>query len=195
MKYRVAKRGLDIVFSIIALAITGPVVGFLLLYLLVITRKSPLFVQPRVGYGEQIFSLYKIRTMYPEGVYRDRCWLKKFCRWLRQYSIDEIPQLWNVLRGDMSLVGPRPLLVEYLPLYNNYQRRRHTVKPGISGWAQVKGRNAIPWPQRFALDVWYAEHQSFQLDVQIIFYTFRHLLRPVGVRPEGLSAAEKFTGN
>jgi len=195
MIYRVVKRGLDMIFSVTALAIAGPVIGLLLLLLFLATARSPLFIQPRVGYQEQIFFLYKVRTMYPEEVYHESYWLKKFCRWLRQYSIDEIPQFWNVLKGDMSLVGPRPLLVEYLPLYNNRQRERHTVKPGMSGWAQVKGRNDLPWSQRFALDVWYAEHQSFQLDLQIIFYTFRHLVRPTGVRPEGLSATEQFTGN
>lgn len=195
MIYRAVKRGLDVIFSVTALVMLGPSIGLILSSLFIMTGTSPVFVQHRVGFREQIFSLYKIRTMYSNEMYKSRPRLRRLCWWLRQYSVDEIPQLWNVLKGDMSLVGPRPLLVEYLPLYNNYQRKRHTVKPGMSGWAQIKGRNTVPWVERFALDVWYTEHQSLQLDTQIIFHTIRHLLRPTGVRPEGLSTAEKFTGN
>lgn len=195
MIYQVTKRGFDLIIASTILLIVIPIIGTVSLLLFLVTNENPIFIQPRVGYQEQIFSLYKLRTMYSDKLYQQRPWLKKLCQWLRQYSVDELPQLWNILKGDMSLVGPRPLLTEYLPFYNEYQRKRHTVKPGMSGWAQVKGRNTLPWPQRFHLDVWYTENQSFQLDTKIIYYTILHLFQPKGVRPEGLSVAEKFTGN
>lgn len=193
--YRTVKPWIDRLVALLVLIIVAPVVGLILLLLLVVTKKSPIFIQPRVGYREQIFCLYKIKTMYPEELYSKKPWIRYFCRWLRQYSLDEAPQLWNVLRGEMSLIGPRPLLVEYLPLYSEDQRKRHYVKPGMSGWAQLHGRNLLAWPERFALDVWYVEHQSLVLDAAIVGLTLRHLIQPTGVRPEGMPDAEKFAGN
>nr|WKN39594.1 sugar transferase [Tunicatimonas sp. TK19036] len=195
MKYQIAKRWFDGIIALSALMIMSPFIGFVLVLLRVFTREYPIFIQPRVGYQEQVFLLYKIKTMYSPEVYMKVSWIKKLCLWLRQYSVDEVLQFWNVLKGDMSLIGPRPLLVEYLPLYNEDQKKRHTVKPGMSGWAQLQGRNRIPWPQRFALDIWYVEHRSFWLDLKILRGTLLHLLHPEGVRPEGLSASEKFGGN
>lgn len=195
MMYQAIKRGFDLIAVLIMLLVAVPIIGIVSLILFLATKKAPIFIQSRVGYQEQIFSLYKLRTMYSSKMNQQKPWLKKLCRGLRQYSVDELPQLWNVLKGDMSLIGPRPLLTEYLPLYNEYQRKRHTVRPGMSGWAQVKGRNTLSWPQRFHLDVWYAEHQSLQLDAQIMYYTIIHLFQPKGVCPEGLSVTEKFTGN
>lgn len=195
MGYQITKRWLDCVVALPSLLVMSPFIGFVLLLLRVATREFPIFIQPRIGYQEHVFLLYKVKTMYSERVYAKMPWVKGLCLGLRQYSLDEVLQLWNVLKGDMSLVGPRPLLEEYLPLYNEEQRKRHAVKPGLSGWAQLHGRNTIPWPKRFALDIWYVEHQSLWLDLKILLRTVWHLFRPVGVRPEGLSASEKFTGN
>lgn len=169
--------------------------GGLLLLLRIAGQEHPVFSQARVGYREQIFVLYKVKTMYPTEVLKQRAWLSDFCRFLRQYSIDEIPQLWNVLRGDMSLIGPRPLLVEYLPLYSEQQKKRHQVRPGITGWAQVHGRNTLSWPKRFGLDTWYVDNFSLKLDIKILIRTVVHLVHPQGVRPEGLADFEKFQGN
>lgn len=195
MKYQIAKRWFDGIIALPALIVMSPFIGLILIFLRILTQESPVFVQPRVGYQERVFQLYKIKTMYLPDAYARVSWLKSLCWWLRQYSLDEVLQFWNVLKGDMSLVGPRPLLVEYLPLYSEEQKKRHTVKPGISGWAQLKGRNLLPWPQRFALDIWYVKNQSLRLDLKILLCTVLHLLRPEGVRPEGLSASEKFSGN
>lgn len=162
--------------------------------LLLWSGESPIFVQERVGQHERIFRMYKLRTLLFAKKGRFRQGLARWGMTLRKYSIDELPQLWNVIRGDMSLVGPRPLLVEYLPHYNATQRRRHRVKPGITGWAQIHGRNSLSWPQKFALDVWYVDHASLRLDIKICLITLRQALSPRHVRPEGLSEAEKFRG-
>ena len=121
--------------------------------------------------------------------------LTTFGRFVRKTSLDEIPQLINVIKGDMSLVGPRPLLPEYLPLYNDFQKRRHEVKPGITGWAQVNGRNAISWQQKFALDVWYVEHQCFTLDLKILFLTVKKVFVSEGINTQGQATTERFKGN
>lgn len=146
------------------------------------------------------FELLKLRTMHntvasdgnqlPDSERMDRVG-----NWLRRTSVDEIPQLWNVLRGDMSLVGPRPLLMEYLPLYNSRQSRRHEVRPGITGWAQVQGRNALTWQERLELDVWYVENRSFRLDIQILVRTFVTVLSREGVTHGGHATMPRFTGN
>ncbi|GAA5786398.1 hypothetical protein YWS52_27210 [Chitiniphilus shinanonensis] len=125
----------------------------------------------------------------------DELRLSKFGRFLRASSLDELPELWNVLRGEMSLVGPRPLLMEYLPLYSTHQARRHEVRPGITGWAQVNGRNAIGWEEKFDLDVWYVENQSFALDIRILILTIKSVLSRKGVTQEGRATADKFKGN
>ena len=195
MTYAAVKSGLDRVVALVLLLIMAPVVGGVLLVLQLATLESPVFTQARIGYQEKTFTLYKIKTMYSVKTLSRRAWIGSFCRILRQYSLDEIPQLWNVLRGDMSLIGPRPLLVEYLPLYSELQRRRHQVKPGITGWAQVRGRNSLSWAERFTLDIWYVDNFSLNLDVKILAQTVVHLMRPRGVRPEGLAEFEKFRGN
>jgi lipopolysaccharide/colanic/teichoic acid biosynthesis glycosyltransferase len=162
---------------------------------------SPVFFrQTRPGYKGMPFVVYKFRTMTEardaSGVLLpDEQRLSAFGKWLRRTSLDELPQLWNVLKGDLSFVGPRPLLMEYLPLYNPEQFRRHEVKPGITGWAQVNGRNALGWPERLALDVWYVDHRSFLLDLKILGLTLFKVCKKEGVSAEGHATMPKFTGN
>lgn len=194
------KRLLDIIVAAAALVLLSPV---LLLLARQIRRKlgTPvLFRQVRPGRGGIPFVMYKFRTMRDAADENGRPLpdaerLTPFGRKLRAASLDELPELWNVLKGDMSLVGPRPLLMEYLPLYNAEQRRRHLVRPGITGWAQVNGRNAIPWPEKFRLDVWYVENRSLLLDMKILFLTVKKVLGRSGINSEGEATAAKFTGN
>ena len=170
------KRPLDVVLSGGALLVLSPVL-LVTAALVRIKLGSPVvFCQERPGKDEKIFKLYKFRTMTDErdedgDLLPDEVRLTKFGRLLRSTSLDELPELWNIFKGDMSIVGPRPLLVKYLPLYNEHQKHRHDVTPGLTGWAQVNGRNAISWEEKFDLDVWYAQHISFTLDVKIIFMT------------------------
>lgn len=159
-----------------------------------------LFSQLRPGLQERPFTMVKFRTMTdargPDGeLLPDAERLTSFGRFLRASSLDELPELWNVLRGDMSLVGPRPLLMEYLPLYTPEQARRHEVRPGITGWAQVNGRNAISWADKFALDVWYVDHRSLWLDVNILWRTVRKVLVRDGISAAGEATMSKFTGS
>lgn len=159
-----------------------------------------LFRQERPGLAGRPFTLYKFRTMLDargaDGEpLADAARLTPLGAWLRRWSLDELPQLINVLRGDMSLVGPRPLLMEYLPLYDARQARRHEVRPGITGWAQVNGRNALDWPQRFELDVWYVEHRSFLLDLKILGLTLARVIAGEGISRPGEATMEKFRGN
>lgn len=194
------KRLLDIIIAAAALVLLSPV---LLLLARQIRRKlgTPvLFRQVRPGRGGIPFVMYKFRTMRDAEDKNGRPLpdaerLTPFGRKLRAASLDELPELWNVLKGDMSLVGPRPLLMEYLPLYNAEQRRRHLVRPGITGWAQVNGRNAISWPEKFRLDVWYVENRSLLLDAKILFLTVKKVLGRSGINSEGEATAAKFTGN
>lgn len=159
-----------------------------------------LFRQVRPGLDGQLFTMVKLRTMTddcgPDGaLLPDAQRLTSFGRFLRSSSLDELPELWNVLRGDMSLVGPRPLLAEYLPLYSPEQARRHEVRPGITGWAQVNGRNAIGWEDKFALDVWYVDNQSLWLDVKILWMTVRKVLVRDGITAAGEATMSRFTGS
>jgi len=159
-----------------------------------------LFRQQRPGKDERLFTLFKFRTMTDRRDARgellpDAERLTPLGRLIRRWSLDELPQLWNVLRGDMSFVGPRPLLVEYLPRYDATQRRRHRVRPGITGWAQVNGRNAISWSRRFELDVWYVDHWSLWLDLRILLLTVRGVLSGHGVSEEGQATRAPFLGN
>lgn len=194
------KRLLDIFVALLGLVLLSPV---LLVVCLLVRWKlgSPvLFTQVRPGLAGQPFRMVKFRSMTdarePDGSLKpDADRLPPFGRWLRASSLDELPELWNVLRGDMSVVGPRPLLVEYLPLYSPRQARRHQVRPGITGWAQINGRNAITWDEKFEMDVWYVEHQSLALDLKIFFATFARVVRPEGVSAHGAATAHKFTGN
>lgn len=169
--------------------------------LLAIANKGRIwFVQPRPGLHERIFHVIKFKTMNDARNERGELlpdevrltWIGKI---IRKTSLDELPQLFNVLRGHMSIVGPRPLLVEYLPLYNEIQKRRHEVKPGITGWAQVNGRNAISWEKKFAYDVWYADHQSFWLDIKILFLTIAKVFKAEGISSATSVTMERFRGS
>lgn len=161
---------------------------------------SILFKQQRPGKNAKPFYIYKFRTMNDAkdtqgGHLPDSERITNFGRWLRSTSLDELPSLWNVLKGDMSLVGPRPLLMEYVPLYNAEQSRRHEVKPGVTGWAQVNGRNAISWEEKFKLDLWYVDNQSFCLDIKIILLTIKKVFLRDGINAEGEATMPKFTGS
>jgi len=158
-----------------------------------------LFRQNRPGLGGKAFQMLKFRTMRDEyddkgNLLPDSERLTDFGRWLRTTSLDELPELWNVLRGEMSLVGPRPLLMEYLPLYSTYHTRRHEVRPGITGWAQVNGRNALSWEEKFKLDVWYVDNRSFWLDLKILFITVKKVLVREGITAKGAATMPVFTG-
>ncbi len=170
---------------------------------LLILRKmgSPiLFRQKRPGYKEKVFGIYKFRTMTNDtdadgNLLPDEQRLVGIGKFIRSTSLDELPQLFNVLKGEMSFVGPRPLLIEYLDLYNDKQKKRHDVKPGITGWAQANGRNAISWEQKFEYDVWYVDHQSFWLDMKILWMTFLKVVKRSDISSSTSSTMEKFTGN
>ena len=193
------KRALDL----LVLAATAPLWGPTLLIVAALVRLrlgSPvLFAQLRPGLNGKPFRLYKFRTMSDRrdahgDLLPDALRLTPFGRRLRRTSLDELPELWNVIRGEMSLVGPRPLLLEYLPLYAPEQARRHDVRPGITGWAQVNGRNAITWDDRFRLDVWYVDHRSLLLDLEILLLTVIRVLRRQGITAEGSATMPKFCG-
>ena len=193
------KRMMDLLVAVSALAVLSPVLG--LLALLVRWRLgSPLFFrQIRPGEGGRPFELVKFRTMTDERdgqgtLLPDADRLLLFGRFLRETSLDELPELWNVLKGEMSLVGPRPLLMEYVPRYSPEQARRHDVRPGITGWAQVNGRNAISWEEKFAMDVWYVDHVSFAMDIRILWRTVVQVIRREGVSAEGHATMPKFMG-
>ena len=194
------KRILDFIISLIALILLSPVI---LITAILINKKlgSPvIFKQSRPGLKDQIFQVYKFRTMTDQRdengeLLPDSVRLTPFGQLLRKLSLDELPQLYNVLKGDMSFVGPRPLLVEYLPLYNDRQARRHEVRPGITGWAQVNGRNAISWEQKFEYDVWYVENQSLLLDLKILVLTVKKVFISEGINQQGHATIEKFKGS
>src|SRR5258706_14296519 len=176
------KRSFDLVLSSVGSVLSAPIFIVLALAVLVSSGPPVLFIQARPGLHGKLFRLYKFRTMTDDrdsqgNLLPDEKRLTDVGRWLRNTSLDELPQLINVLKGDMTFVGPRPLLVEYLPLYSSEQARRHEVKPGITGWAQVNGRNALSWEEKFILDVWYVEHQSFWLDLKILWMTFVKVLQ------------------
>lgn len=193
------KRAFDLFVALLVLSLTWPLI--LLLALLVrISLGSPiLFRQQRPGHDAKPFYIYKFRTMLQTRdehgeLLPDRERMTRVGSFLRRFSLDELPQLFNVLRGELSLVGPRPLLMEYLPLYNADQARRHAVRPGITGWAQVNGRNAISWEDKFKLDVWYVDHWSFWLDMKIIWLTVKKVVRSEGISQAGNVTMEKFKG-
>jgi len=189
----------DRLASFIALFLLSPLLLVLIILLKLTKHQSVFFVQKRVGKNNRIFLLYKLKSMTDaknsDGtLLPDSVRLTSFGKWLRSSSLDEIPQLFNVLKGDMSLVGPRPLLPEYLPLYNQEQIKRHQVKPGITGWAQINGRNAISWPKKFELDVWYVNHINFLLDLKIIFHTFGKIFKSEGISQAGNATMDPFKG-
>ncbi len=194
------KRIFDFVLSLLVLITLSPVLLLVSLLVLIKLGSPILFKQQRPGLKSIPFNMYKFRTMSlktsSEGdLLPDQDRLSSFGVLLRSTSLDELPALWNVMRGEMSLVGPRPLLIEYLPLYNARQAKRHDVKPGITGWAQVNGRNAISWQEKFDLDVWYVEHQSFWLDLKILFMTVKKVIVRDGISGGGEVTMSKFTGN
>lgn len=194
------KRILDVALSAAVLTLTLPLIAAVALLIRATLGSPILFRQQRPGLNGRPFMLYKFRSMVDargrDGEpLPDAARLTRVGAWLRKLSLDELPQLLNVLKGDMSLVGPRPLLMEYLPLYDRRQARRHEVRPGITGWAQVQGRNAISWEQRFELDVWYVEHLSFALDLRIMGLTLMRLVRPQGISAPGAATMTKFTGS
>ncbi len=199
MYRKVVKRLFDIVLSGTAIVVVSPVLG--VLYVLVASKLGTpvLFKQERPGYKGKIFKLYKFRTMTDERdengeLLPDEKRLTAFGKKLRSTSLDELPEFFNILKGDMSFVGPRPLLVQYLPLYNKEQARRHDVLPGLTGWAQVNGRNAISWEEKFKYDVEYVDRISFLFDLKILFMTVRSVLKREGISQQGEATMEFFTG-
>lgn len=205
MYARFGKRFLDIFVAGLGLILLSPLLLLVAIVLMVANRGSPFFWQVRPGQigtdgRERLFTLVKFKTMNDRRdatgqLLPDARRLTRVGGVVRKTSLDELPQLWNVLRGDMSLVGPRPLLVEYLPLYTSAQRRRHQVRPGITGWAQVNGRNTLSWPDKFAYDVWYVDNLSGALDMKIIFLTFIKVFRSEGISSGTSATMEKFTGH
>jgi lipopolysaccharide/colanic/teichoic acid biosynthesis glycosyltransferase len=195
-----AKRLFDLVVASIALVILSPVLLILSLAVWAQMGRPVFFRQRRPGFREKPFDLIKFRTMRNAldargNPFPDDQRLTTFGRTLRSLSLDELPELWNVLRGDMSLVGPRPLLMEYLPRYSASQARRHEIRPGLTGWAQVNGRNALSWEEKFDLDVWYVDHRSLFLDLKIMFMTIWHLVRPSGISAQDHVTMPVFQGS
>ncbi len=194
------KRILDVTISFTALILLSPLFFLIALALICVAGSPVLFRQERPGFKGRPFTIFKFRTMHQaetrvESPMSDEIRLHRLGRFLRSSSLDELPELWNVLCGDMSLVGPRPLLMKYLPLYNAKQNRRHEVRPGITGWAQIHGRNAVSWEERFDLDIWYVDHRSLWLDLKILCITFLKVLSREGISAEGHSTIPEFPGN
>jgi lipopolysaccharide/colanic/teichoic acid biosynthesis glycosyltransferase len=194
------KRFLDLIVSLVAFSLLLPLFIIVTVLLYIANQGKPFFVQPRPGKNGKIFRLVKFKTMNDRkdaagNLLSDAERLTAAGRFIRKTSLDEIPQLINVIKGEMSLIGPRPLLVEYLPLYNDTQKRRHEVRPGITGWAQVNGRNAIGWKEKFELDVWYVDNMSLLLDCKIIIFTLMKVVKSEGVSQQGHVTMTKFQGN
>ena len=197
---RFFKRIVDLCITFLTLLITLPVIFLLGLLIFIQDCRIPFFTQLRPGRNGIVFRLIKLRTMNNKrdsngNLLSDGLRLTFLGRFIRKTSLDELPQLFNVLLGQMSIVGPRPLLVQYLPLYTTEQKRRHFVKPGITGWAQVNGRNAISWEEKFKLDVWYVVNQSFWLDMKILWLTIRKVLVREGINQDGQATMEPFKGS
>jgi len=194
------KRVLDLAVSLVAFCILLPLFIAITALLFIANQGSPFFVQARPGKNARIFRLVKFKTMNDKkdaagNLLSDAERLTAVGRFIRKTSLDEIPQLINVIKGEMSLIGPRPLLIEYLPLYNNTQKRRHEVRPGITGWAQVNGRNAIGWKEKFELDVWYVNNMNFLLDCKIVIFTLMKVVKSEGVSQQGHVTMTRFEGN
>jgi len=194
------KRLFDLVVTLLLLPFIFLLCFIITLFVKIKLGSPVIFAQPRPGLNGNIFNMVKFRTMTNKcdldgNLLPDSIRLTKFGKLLRSTSLDELPGLWNVIKGNMSLVGPRPLLVEYLPLYNDRQMRRHEVLPGITGWAQVNGRNAISWDEKFDLDVWYVDNQSIWLDVKILWLTVKKVIMRDGINQDGQATSEYFKGN
>ncbi|AFL82351.1 glycosyl transferase possibly involved in lipopolysaccharide synthesis [Aequorivita sublithincola DSM 14238] len=196
----ITKPTFDFFCALLGLLVLSPIFLIAWIGLAIANNGKPFFYQRRPGKRERIFTIIKFKTMNDKRsadgqLLPDAKRLTAIGSFVRKTSLDELPQLLNVLKGDMSFVGPRPLLPEYLPLYSETQRKRHNVKPGITGWAQVNGRNAISWEQKFAYDVWYVAHQSFALDLQILFRTVKKVFKSEGISQTGQVTTERFLGN
>lgn len=194
------KRVFDFIAALVGLILLSPIFLFVMIGLFFANQGKPFFFQARPGRRGEIFKIVKFKTMNDKkdsngNLLSDAERLTSIGAFVRKTSLDEIPQLINVLKGDMSLIGPRPLLPQYLALYNDEQKRRHEVKPGITGWAQVNGRNAISWKRKFELDVYYVDHVSFALDFKIFFLTIKKVFVREGISQEGQATAEAFNGN
>ena len=194
------KRGLDLIASCLVLVLLSPILLLLSVVIRVKLGFPILFRQKRPGKDGSIFTLVKFRTMTDArasngALLSDSERLSFFGKWIRSTSLDELPELWNVLRGDMSIVGPRPLLVEYLPLYSQKQSRRHEVRPGLTGLAQVMGRNNMSWEEKFDLDIWYVDNRSLRLDCAIIFWTLKAVLKQDGISADGSATMPPFQGS
>lgn len=194
------KSFLDFTASLLGLVFLSPIFILVTIALFIANNGRPFFLQKRPGKNEKIFSIIKFKTMNDKkdtlgNLLPDAERLTTVGKFVRKTSLDEIPQLINVLKGDMSLIGPRPLLVQYLPLYNDFQKQRHQVKPGITGWAQVNGRNAVSWDKKFELDIWYVQNISFKLDIKIILMTLRKVIVSEGINQQGQATTLYFQGN
>lgn len=193
------KRLLDLLFSLIWLIILSPLMLLIAILVRIMLGSPIIFKQKRPGYKGQVFHIYKFRSMTnrtaPSGeLLPDAERLTRFGRFLRATSLDELPELFNIIRGEMSFVGPRPLLEDYLSLYSPTQMRRHDMLPGLTGWAQINGRNNLDWPARFKLDIWYVDHWSFWLDIKIMFITLWKVIMREGVNQQGTATVEYFKG-
>ena len=194
------KRLFDFIVASFALLMLAPALALIALLVRINLGSPVLFHQSRPGLHGKTFKIFKFRSMldvvnYHGNPLPDEARLTRFGKFMRATSLDEQPELWNVIKGEMSLVGPRPLLMEYLPLYNKEQFRRHHVRPGITGWAQINGRNAISWEEKFTLDIWYVDNQSFWLDIKILFLTMKKVFFREGISAEGTVTMPIFTGN
>lgn len=199
MVEKVVKWGFDIFLAIFLLIVLSPLLGVLMVIQFIVLGRPIFFSQERPGKFGVPFKLYKFRTMRESrdkkgNLLADEVRLTGWGKFLRSTSLDELPELINIIKGEMSFVGPRPLLMSYMPLYNERQRRRHEVLPGITGWAQINGRNTISWEQKFELDVWYVENQNFWLDIKIIFLTFFKVIRREGISSKNHATMPEFTG-
>ena len=191
---------IDFTIALFLLMVLSPIIVITIIGLCFANQGKPFFFQLRPGKNDKIFKIIKFKTMNDKkesegNLLSDAKRLTKVGAFVRKTSLDEIPQLINVIKGDMSLIGPRPLLPEYIPLYNDFQKRRHEVKPGITGWAQVNGRNLISWQQKFEYDIWYVENISFLLDCKIVFLTIKKVFKREGISAENSVSAEAFKGN
>ena len=198
--YKKNKRIFDILVALIGLLFLSPIFLFVMIGLSIANKGKPFFLQKRPGKNEKIFSIIKFKTMNDKkdaegNLLSDAERLTPIGAFVRKTSLDEIPQLINVLKGDMSMIGPRPLLIQYLPLYSPQQKRRHEVRPGITGWAQVNGRNAISWEQKFAYDVLYVDNVSLSLDVKILLKTIQKVFKREGISSDSSATMEPFKGN
>ncbi len=200
MYQNIIKPFFDFLTALLLLLLSGPIIVLITVLLVFSNGGSPFFLQKRPGKNEKIFTIIKFKTMNDKKdengkLLSDAERLTNIGKLVRATSIDELPQLLNVLLGDMSFVGPRPLLPEYLPLYDEFQKQRHNVKPGITGWAQVNGRNAISWKKKFEYDLWYVKHQSFLLDLKILYKTFLKVIKKEGINSSGVATTTSFKGN